>query len=108
MFFMSNHLCSYRRGFPHASIDPEVTTAMVSSLYDRTIDSTLSRLAYQAEITAKSSCNDDDNKHVTDGVAIGLVTVVIVLAVALVIIGVVYCLRIRERKSDLEKPLYGA
>lgn len=80
---------------------------MVSSLYDRTIDSTLSRLAYQAEITAKSSCNDDDS-HISNGVAIGLVTIVIVLAVALIIIGFVYCLQVRQRKNDLEKSLMEA
>ena len=32
-------------GFPHASIAAEVTTAMVSTLYDRVIDSAVSRLA---------------------------------------------------------------
>lgn len=32
-------------GFPHASINPEVTTAMVSSLYDRVINSSIARLA---------------------------------------------------------------
>lgn len=35
-------------GFPHTSIDPEVTTAMVSSLYDRVIASTVARLAAEA------------------------------------------------------------
>lgn len=32
-------------GFPHSSIDTEVTTAMVSLLYDRVIESTVARLA---------------------------------------------------------------
>lgn len=36
-------------GFPHSSIDVDVTTAMVSSLYDRVIASALSRLAAEAE-----------------------------------------------------------
>ena len=36
-------------GFPHSSIDAEITTAMVSSLYDRVIYSTVARLASEAE-----------------------------------------------------------
>jgi hypothetical protein len=36
-------------GFPHSSIDADVTTAMVSSLYDRVIYSTVARLAHEAE-----------------------------------------------------------
>lgn len=36
-------------GFPHTSIDAEVTTAMVSTLYDRVIDSAVSRLASDAD-----------------------------------------------------------
>ena len=32
-------------GFPHAAVDPAVTTDMVSSLYDRVIDSAVARLA---------------------------------------------------------------
>ena len=35
-------------GFPHTSIDADVTTAMVSTLYDRVIDSTVARLAEDA------------------------------------------------------------
>jgi hypothetical protein len=35
-------------GFPHSSIDPDVTTAMVSTLYDRVITSTVARLAEDA------------------------------------------------------------
>lgn len=34
-------------GFPHPSINPSVTTAMVSSLYDRVISSTIGRLAIE-------------------------------------------------------------
>ena len=36
-------------GFPHASIDADVTTLMVSNLYDNVIDSTVARLAAEAE-----------------------------------------------------------
>ena len=36
-------------GFPHSSIDAEVTTAMVSTLYDQVIASTVSRLAAEAQ-----------------------------------------------------------
>lgn len=78
---------------------------MVSSLYDRTIEDTLSRLANEAELNAKSSC-DDDTGIVSNGVAIGLVTVCILMGLLLAVIGVAYCLRLKkERQSDLEKPI---
>jgi len=49
-------------GFPHASIDPSVSTVQVSALYDRVIASSVARLAADAD----ADCTDDDNNNNKD------------------------------------------
>ena len=76
-------------GFPHTSIDANVTTAMVSTLYDRVIYSSVDRLAASASVTSSSSCSQDIPK--STGTA--LVSTSAVLAVALIAVIMMYWCR---------------
>ena len=71
-------------GFPHSSINESVTTEMVSALYDRVIDSTLSRLAGSVEYST-SGCSSSDNDDLSSDDAV--LYVVIIIALGVVVVG---------------------
>jgi hypothetical protein len=71
-------------GFPHSSINATVTTAMVSSLYDRVIASQLHRLA-QAAVPDSTSCSDEEHEANLFMMLSIATSVVAVLAISVVV-----------------------
>ena len=86
---------SFYPGFPHASIDAAVTTEMVSSLYDRVIDSSLSRLAAAAPVTASGNCDET----FSTGTATALISTTGVLACALVVVAAMFYFQAGSRRG---------
>jgi hypothetical protein len=74
-------------GFPHASISSDVTTEMVSALYDRVITSTLSRLA--AEVVPIDSCSDSSSKgYLSKSSGIALIVFCTLFGIAVVFLSI--------------------
>ena len=86
-------------GFPHASIDPTITTDMVSTLYDRVISSTLTRLA--GEIIPSDSCPS----HTSESTVTALIVLCSIFGGLLILSGIYYWYYLlnsgvaRQRKS---------
>lgn len=84
-------------GFPHVSIDPTVTTAMVSSLYDRVIESTINRLA----ATSKKNKDDNESDHLMSKTGeIVIIVLTSVFGAALLAIAAFYVSRSKQREQD--------
>jgi hypothetical protein len=81
-------------GFPHPSVDAAETTGMVSALYDRVIDASLSRLAAATPVTASGSCDDS----YTTSTATALISTTAVLACALVVVGAMFYFQSNARR----------
>ena len=78
-------------GFPHSSIDIVTTTALVSSLYDSVITSSVSRMASAVSPTCND--NNDDNNNNTNK----LMTIfVFLLAGILLLLIAMYVLLLRK------------
>lgn len=91
-------------GFPHSSIDENVTTAMVSALYDRVIDSTLSRLAGSVEYST-SGCSAGDDDDGTSNID-ALYFYIIIAALAALVVGLLgYFVVIPDLKAKSENNL---
>jgi hypothetical protein len=71
-------------GFPHPSINSSITTAMVSTLYDRVIGSSVNTLA--AAAPTDSSCDSDD----TSILLALLITASILLVISMGVISYLY------------------
>lgn len=67
-------------GFPHASIDPSVTTEMISILYDQVIATSIVRVA-----AANVATSNDDACLFTDSESITLLTLTIIFGVFLLV-----------------------
>ena len=86
-------------GFPHASVNTSITTAMVSSLYDRVIASTVTRLATVVQETASLSCDS----NYSDTTVFALIGLCVSMACIVIFLIVLTYLRSRKLVSRASK-----
>jgi len=90
-------------GFPHPSIDTELTTVMVSTLYDDVIASTLSRIALATTATGTGNSNNECDDRLSTVTGDALIGLCVLLGCSVCLLSYIYCFNSRTNNKHSDK-----